>query len=187
MNAEDLDLQDGQKVSNDGLPARSRGRFIKREVIGPAECPILIRWTLLNFGRGTGKLMLHRFLPNADDRAVHDHPWPFVTFVLRGYYDDWNMCERCLGTGEGEALDVRRFPCGACGGSGIQHGERMKPLTLRYRPAEHVHRTRAGPDGCWTLIWAGPVERRWGFWRRGVWWPWEAFERRFGPGMRCDE
>jgi hypothetical protein len=58
----------------------------KWELIGPAECPILWRRTLLV--SRFGKLMLHRFVPGASDRDPHDHPSSFVTIVLRGGYDD---------------------------------------------------------------------------------------------------
>lgn len=144
----------------------------EREVIGPPECPILYRWTLLPWGElkhedasVRWKLMIHRFLPNADDRDMHDHPRGFVTVVVRGWYDDHN-------------LDV---------GTNVISTERMRPGKIRYRPAKHIHRTRVGPKGCWTIVVMGPIERAWGFWRGGRWMCWREHARLYGPGMRCDE
>lgn len=156
------------------------------EVIGPPDCPILYRWTLLPW-RGFGhsewpfKLHVHRFLPNADDRDVHDHPRPFWTFVVWGYYDDMSPCPRCAG------LYFGHYGCGLCEGNGVVLHERMKRGMLRRRPAVHRHRTRVGPQGCWTIVLMGPFQRDWGFWRGGVWWFHKNYEARFGYAMRCDD
>ena len=57
--------------------------------------PYLLRWYL--FGdRGDGlsrrpfgrTLYLHCFVSSDDDRALHDHPADFTTFILRGGYDE---------------------------------------------------------------------------------------------------
>jgi hypothetical protein len=150
---------------NAGKPARQTGRLIRRETIGPTECPIMIRWTLLS--TRWGKLMVHRFLPNADDRATHDHPSAFWTLVLRGSYDDMAPCETCESSGRvqhiGDPLTgdwikgVRKSgPCPECDGDCVVARERMRPGMLRFRPATHAHRTRVGPNGCWTVVLMGP-------------------------------
>lgn len=173
-------------IDNAGKPARLTGRWpIRREVIGPPECPIIHRWTLVK--TRWGKLLLHRFLPNADDRAVHDHPASFVTLVLRGGYDDHVPCSRCEGLGYWWRLDGKRRPCARCEGNGMVLGDRMRPGMVRLRPAEHRHRTRVGPRGCWTLVLMGPKRREWGFWKDARWWPWAEHERAFGFGMRCPD
>jgi len=172
--------------------------MIAREVIGPPECPILHRWTLIGEQRhgdetarpARVKVMLHHFLPNADDRACHDHPRPFVTIVLRGDYDDMKPCPSCDGRGtrpEHGAWGGRTRACGRCGAAGVVLRERMRAGVIRYRPARHVHRTKVGPRGCWTIVIMGPLQQDWGFFRDGVKWPWREFERRFGHGMRCGE
>jgi hypothetical protein len=153
------------------------------EVIGPPDCPILHRWTLVGF-RGR-KLLLHHFQPNADDRAEHDHPSPFWTLVLRGGYDDRVPCT-WTEFHTPEARD-REIWCPLCRGSGLIPGDRMRPGMLRRRAAEYRHVTRVGQRGCWTLVLMGRKTRRWGFWERGVWWFWRDHEREFGFGMRCEE
>jgi len=76
--------------------------MIERETIGPPECPLFYRWTLLapRFRRRVAfKVMVHRFIPNRQDADVpHDHPRPFITFVLRGGYDDLVRCPACGGS-----------------------------------------------------------------------------------------
>jgi hypothetical protein len=189
----------------------------KPEVIGPPDCPILLRYTIwprslrrwAPLGSGPGesekppapvKVMLHHFLPNADDRDVHDHPRPFWTLVLRGWYDDMCACPGCDGSGRVLArfADLRWFAscwgavpvyevCSRCRGEGVLIRERMRPGMLRLRPANHAHRTKVGPSGCWTLVVMGPLRRRWGFWRDGLWWFWKDYEAAFGFAMRCED
>lgn len=147
------------------------------------------RWTLVKV-RGR-KLLLHHFLPNADDRAEHDHPAPFWTFVLWGGYDDRVPCEPCGGAGhfqrDGHNLLYPTLVCSHCGGDGDAQGDRMRAGMLRRRAATYRHRTRVLPSGCWTLVWMGRKERPWGFWKDGRWWPWRDHERAFGYGMRCPD
>lgn len=181
-----------------------------RETIGPDECPIIYRWTLLgqideeNDDQAEEpppfKLLLHRFVGSADDRHVHDHPRPFWTLVLRGGYDDIVQCPDCaerrrLGTAipgwplldAAHALKTR-VKCPRCGGYGGEvPGDRMRAGMLRFRPALYRHRTVALPGGAWTLVLMGPIRRPWGFWRHGEWWPWRLYERVIGSSFRCEE
>lgn len=138
-----------------GAPARVEGRW---EVIGPAECPLMFRRTILS-GR-LGKLLLHRFVPGATDRDAHDHPRGFVTLVIRGGYDD-----------------IR--PDGTV--------ERLRAPAIRYRPATHAHITHVHADGATTVVAMGRLVRAWGFVREGRWFQWRDYERRFGLSWRCDE
>jgi hypothetical protein len=136
---------------------------MERMTIGPPECPIMKRLTIVRHRR-FGSLRLHLFMPNADDRDVHDHPWPFLTLVVSGWYDDMKN--------DGEGIVLR---------------ERMSRGKVRYRSATHQHRTRVGPDGCLTVVVTGPVVRGWGFLRDGRWIPWRRYEALHGWGMRCDD
>lgn len=176
--------------------------LFRREVIGPVECPILIRWTILN--TRFGKLLVHRFMPNADDRAVHDHPAPFWTLVLKGGYDDMVPCEACDGEGvllrdvhgnlwkrraleeDAPILVEREQACPVCR-DGLKLGDRMRRGTIRYRPARHRHRTHVLPVGALTLVVMGAKQQSWGFFRDGRKWPWQEFEATFGAGMRCPD
>ncbi len=116
--------------------------------------------------------------------STHDHPSPFWTLVLRGGYDDIELCRICQGTGWLDDYMRSEWRCGRCGGKGEIVAEQMRPGTLRYRPASHAHRTRT-PTGAWTLVLMGRKRQPWGFWSRGRWWPWADHEKAFGFGMRC--
>lgn len=131
----------------------------KWELIGPTDCPIMWRRTVAS-GR-LGKLLVHRFMPNAADKDCHDHPRDFLTIVLRGGYDDVN-------------------PYGFV--------DRLRAPAIRYRRAEHAHITRVHDDGALTVyIMLGNVRRAWGFFRDGRWYRWKDYERKFGLNWRCDE
>lgn len=158
----------------------------KREAIGDPGCTIMFRWELVNFGPRVGKLMLHHFLPDRDDLYPHDHPSAFWTLVLRGSYKDMVVCDRCRGVGDELAKWRYKSPCWGCEGSGLMVGDYMRAGMLRRREAEHMHVTKIGPQGAWTLCWMGPKVRDWGFrLGNGHWMPWRDFVGAFGFGERC--
>jgi hypothetical protein len=184
--------QGPQAMRHDGKPTV--------EVIGPEECPILLRRTLLS--TRWFKVLLHEFLPNASDRDPHDHPRAFLTLAYQGWYDDIQLCPHCKGDGEEPHMDndVSGPPaCYVChGGVEGPHGEmryrgavkvdRVQAPAVRYRSAKHVHTTQVGPAGCKTVVIMGRLARPWGFWRGGSWYPWRAYDRLFGHGgFRCPE
>lgn len=111
-------------------------QFTWRERLGLPECPYLIRWRLET---RFGSLRVHHWLSNDDERAFHDHPWWFLTLVVKGSYTDSSP------SGD----DVLHFG------------------SVRYRPALHQHTVYPGPDGAWTLMITGPQSRKWGFWPKG--------------------
>lgn len=181
------------------------------ELIGAPDCPLMHRWSIIDSkpatvqrteGNSQGKsltlivlpkwltrdrkLMVHRFLPNIEDRDPHDHPRGFWTFVVRGGYLDLVPCQHCEGKGEAVMPNGSRVPrCSLCDSTGVVVGDRMRPGTLRYRAPEHKHITRSGPKGAWTVVLMGPTARPWGFWRRGRFWLWKDYEKEFGFAMRC--
>jgi len=145
--------------SRAGKPAERLGGGWER--IGPPECPILFRRTLVS--RRSFKVLWHRFVPGASDVDPHDHPRAFLTIVLRGGYDDVTPLYLA-----GERV------------------ERLRAPAIRYRRAQHAHVTRVHPDGATTLVIMGPLVRAWGFVRDGRWMPWADYERRYGMAFRCD-
>lgn len=122
-----------------GLLAKARfslGKHVSvrwHERLGLPECPYVIRWMVET---PLGSLRLHHWLAPDDDRAFHDHPWWFLTFVLKGGYNDMS-------------------PDGC---------ERLRAPAVRFRRAHHRHTVRPYIDGAWTVIITGPKERLWGFW-----------------------
>lgn len=96
----------------------------------------MIRWRLET---PLGSARVHHWLSPDDGRAFHDHPWWFVTMVVRGGYTD-------------------RSPAGE---------EHLPSRSVRYRPAEHRHTVVPDPGGAWTVLLTGRPVRAWGFWLDG--------------------
>ena len=87
-----------------------------------------------------GNLYLHFFHRSDDDRnTLHDHPWAFVSLLLKGGYTEH--------TPEGAA--------------------RKLPGMILYRPANWIHRVELTHGRCVSLVWVGKRVRTWGFWEGG--------------------
>lgn len=140
------------------------GHWPYREVIsggGGPGCPIFYRWEILKV-RGW-KLMVHRFLPHAEDVDFHDHPASFLTVVLRGCYWD-----------ETPGADGLRV-------------EEIRAPTIRWRHGTYKHRTVTRSEGAWTIVLMRPKQRDWGFWRGREWLPWGEYVQRYGAAITCPD
>jgi len=125
----------------------AHGRFVTfkwREHLGLPECPYLIRWRF-ELAR-VGSLRVHHWLGPDDDRAFHDHPWWFLTFVFKGGYGDQSPDPDSYA---GYKTDYLRAPA------------------VRFRPALHRHTVVPQPGGAWTFMITGRRIRTWGFWAGG--------------------
>lgn len=111
------------------------------------------RWVLRV--RGLGEIRLHHTrTPDGAREHLHDHPWPFMSMLLWGWYT--HRVQRQPPHGE-VVLERRRW---------------LSVCILR-RPAAHVI-TDVSPRGAWTLVLV-PVARKvgdrqasWGFWVDGA-------------------
>lgn len=148
-------------------------------MIGGEEDPYLKRWLVVPRNKFPFNIYLHKFCHSDDDRALHDHPWPWWSFLIKGGYTEHTK------TGS----------------------ERRKQFSLVHRPAEFAHRVELDPDcpddvsiahkcgekAAWTLFVTGRKVRDWGFhcdppvgWRH-----WEKFTQGGTPtdaraGLGCD-
>jgi hypothetical protein len=104
-------------------------------IIGGAENPYMYRWHLIPRNRWLC-IYLHKFLRDDDDRALHDHPWNFLSIMLSGSYDEHTT----------DGVITRRAP------------------SVAWRKADHRHRVELNTKHCWTVIFRGSVIRQWGFW-----------------------
>lgn len=174
--------------------ARLRAWLREPFIVGPDECPIMYRWAVIGGASPTSKpllfpgfkrwtLKVHHFMPNRDDRDVHDHPWPFLTVVLAGGYEDLVPCPAC----EGSRVEAWGDDCcAACEGTGLIVGDLMRAGMARWRGPDHAHRTRTGPSGAWTLVITGNrLDRPWGFFPAGTKVRWDEYIELHGSG-RCD-
>jgi hypothetical protein len=92
---------------------------------------------------------LHRFVRPEPDAAPHDHPWCFETTILSGGYVEEVFT--LLPDGSWRSTFVERVP-------GSRH----------WIAGSHIHRIVHLPQGeCWTIVRAGPHERKTFFWRFG--------------------
>lgn len=104
--------------------------------------PLLRRWVLTT---PLGTLRLHH-LVQPDVAHYHDHPWAFLSVVVRGWY-------------------VEEFP----------DGDRVRRgwLSWAWRSERMVHRVaEVSPGGAWTIVLTGPRRKSWGFLALSHWVPW---------------
>lgn len=107
----------------------------------------LRRWWIIPRNQACN-LYLHEFRRSDDDRALHDHPWPNTSYVLRGRYREHTP----EGIYERVAGDVVS------------------------RPAEALHRVELYPgETAVTLFMTGPKVREWGFQCPQGWVHWQDF------------
>lgn len=120
-------------------------------LIGDPQRPYVRRWYVLP-RNPLLNVYLHQFLRDDDDRALHDHPWPSVSLLLKGSYVEQRF--------------LADFIDGYSGGRTME--ETFKRTYRRgsviFRRSTHTHRIEL-PDGrpAWTLFITGPVVREWGF------------------------
>lgn len=122
-------------------------KFFERKTIGDNY---LTRWHV--FPRNPFfNIMIHRFSGDDKSAELHDHPWPFLSILLRG-----NLIE-----------DYRTK-------SGMIATRKLPRFIPRYYPAKHRHRLEVwdhhpGAGNVWTVVFTGPKIRLWGFYsKRGV-------------------
>lgn len=99
-------------------------------------------------------IFLHQFL-RGDPDDLHDHPWPYATFILKGGYWEWiPIYDESRSTVVGEEKIWRA------------------PGHFRICKAESYHRIELEPGvDCWTLFIPGPQKREWGFLTHNNWQP----------------
>lgn len=128
-----------------------------------ARAPYLKRWWVIP-RNPLFNIYLHHITASDDDRALHDHPWPNVTIVLRGGYQ------------EVVPMRQRQLPAWDHAGATRTHARTEGQCITRLRPSMR-HRLVVAPGsvGAWTLFITGPVMHRWGFYCRHGFVHWRVF------------
>jgi hypothetical protein len=137
-------------------------------IVGGADRPYLRRWFILP-RNPIFNVYLHQFLRSDDDRALHDHPWSNISFLLRGCY-----CEHTIAAG------------------GIHNRQVLLEGDYRVRLfGSFAHRVELIDGPCWTLFITGPRYRKWGFHCEQVGWVhWQKFTAKDDSGSigaGCDQ
>lgn len=101
-----------------------------------------------------GGLYIHHIIAEDSD-VPHDHPWNFLSFVLKGGY------EESLGRDASTATHRTR-----------------KLWTLAHRRSTDAHYISSVKPGTYTLLLVGRRTRTWGFWTSPFTWvPWTEHDR----------
>lgn len=105
-------------------------------------------------------IYLHKIAQPDHDRDLHDHPWPFVSVVLRGGYDETLRAVHDYGNGP---VDV-----------GVRCVRGW--LSFAFRRATDAHRiTRLHRTPTWTLVIVGRRRKSWGFYTDRGYVPWRTY------------
>jgi hypothetical protein len=106
-------------------------QFNKRIIIRREDgIPYLIRRTLISFGTWFS-IKYHQILVS-DDFCQHDHPWSFLTIILKGGYYEWTPKKQ---NDSGEYVDSQFSITGE-----YENCHWHKPGSIMYRPANWEHR-----------------------------------------------
>lgn len=150
---------------------KSLAKLFKREpdlVFHNKNGEYLRRWYIVP--RNTfSNVMLHRFVGDDDDRAMHDHPWWSASFVLKGCYWEWTIRN-------GQKVMIKRKAS-------------WRPILRDGQTPHRIILDRPGKQSCWTLFLTGPRFRSWGFHCPQEWRHWRDFvspDDRGTIGRGCD-
>ncbi len=100
---------------------------------------------------------LHRFAGSDDGRGMHDHPFDSISLCLSGLMVE-HMPHNHPDRERGIAPE----------GDAVRH---VRPGSIRFRGAGHVHMLELVSERAITLFVTGPRVRDWGFWIDGEWIP----------------
>lgn len=135
-------------------------RRIPDFTIGDKENPSTLRWHLLR-RNSFFNIYLHKWLRSDYDLVLHDHPYPNVSYLLKGTYK-----EQTVG-------GVKEYVEGS----------------VKFRRATTAHRILIDQP-CWSLFITGPRIREWGFYCPKGWKQWQEFIKlrdKGDPGKGCGE
>jgi hypothetical protein len=110
-------------------------------------------------------LYLHFIFLADNDRDPHDHPWDFVSFVIRGSYTE-RLYDRFNSIG--------RFRYKPMFLGEWTHGR----FSFHRMTKEFAHRITSIEPGLVTLVLIGRETKEWGFWTEdGAFIPWFEYDR----------
>lgn len=143
-------------------PRSPRWAFMQKTTI-PCQDGLdyLVRWRIVQ--TPLFAIYLHDLLEPDTDRDPHDHPFDFISIILRGGYTErvWPEIREAV-IGLHELIYVRRWLPGS-----------VHKMTME--KAHMITRVRPGTK---SLILCGPRRRNWGFWTAEGFVPWQEYDPR---------
>jgi hypothetical protein len=123
---------------------------------------LLRRFHVVQWGGPDGPgVMLHQFFGPDEGRCLHDHPWDFVSVILRGAYDE----QLTEATPDQSSIGI--------------HCWRSR-WSKRRLSATDRHRITWVAPGTWSLVLHGRKERTWGFHTPAGWVPFDRYDDAIG-------
>lgn len=103
-----------------------------KEPLGRLECPYLYRWSFIFFNYS---IRIHHWLRSDVKTNFHDHPYNFISIVLRGSYINVTPNNRI----------------------------KVRAGNIWYSNASQKHYLDVPKGGAWTLLFCGKPYKKWGF------------------------
>jgi hypothetical protein len=137
-----------------------KGHFTRAQIRGKDGSLYMDRWYLLVFPR-LFSIRIHHICRPDLDRWPHDHPWWFISIILRGGYREW-WCKR---TEFRTMLTNIEDPFAPPKMAWMDfHQKQVRRFNFHTNTDLHMIREfDRGEKGAWTLIFTGPEKREWGF------------------------
>lgn len=138
--------------------------------------PFLDRWGIV-WDR-LGGFYVHHIVGPDPGMDLHDHPWSFVTVVLRGGYFEHVLESRQAMESVAEVSRIGRY----WGWREVIDVTKPNGIRTRRLPSVHrmplhlAHRIVAVDRNTWTLVLRGPTRREWGFFPPYRWVPWTKYD-----------
>lgn len=131
--------------------------FQKRVIERNEGIPYLIRWTIFGIGKDSRyfSIKLHKIL-QSDSENLHDHPWKFISIILKGgYVETTKFSYKLMEKGWD---NCRYSECNECN----VLSKIIWPGTIIKRPANWAHSLQINKP-CWTLVFTFKKTKSWGF------------------------
>lgn len=152
--------------------------FRKKIITREDNTPYLIRYTI--FTCKLFSIKIHKILIS-DDACLHDHPWSFISIILKGGYVEeriikWNhfpfdssyKIKKCI-----LDHDNNRW--------GLKHKRLYGPGSILFRKAKTTHRLQIYQTA-WTLVITFKKIKSWGFFTKNGWVEWFKYKQQ----NQCD-
>jgi hypothetical protein len=104
---------------------------------------------------------LHKFVRSDYDEALHDHPWWFISMILKGQYVEHQLAGK---------MSHRQ-----AGSIAFRKATTMHRVELFYQDNQWKLGEGYTPVPVWTLVITGRRVREWGFACPKGWCPWKEF------------